>query len=169
MAINHAYDWLIEHGRVADYVLALDGADDRLIREPRKPTRFLVATCCSPGFFDLLRGHDVLIYRAQQGDEPLEPDDIPGGSTAMTRAPLVAAVLGYRDVTLFGADSCYIGSESHVYGGALPDLIRVECGGRTWVTSLGMLAQAEYLAEMLPAFPFPVKVKGDNLAAAMLA
>lgn len=95
----------------------------------------------------------------------------------MSRAPVLAAVLGYRDISLFGADSCYSGETTHVYGATLPGwptgipahAFHIYSNGRVWLTDLGWLAQAEYLAEMIPVFPFPVRLMGDHLASALLA
>lgn len=171
MAINGAYDWLQDNGRIADYVLGLDpgAALADFYRRACQDTQFIIADCCDPTVFDALAGYDVVLYHARQGDELAQPGDIPAGPSAMTRAPLVGAVLGHRDVTLYGADSCFSGPATHVYGGSTPvSTIRVECAG-SWLTTLTLLAQAEYLAAMIPATgALRVRLAGDHLASAML-
>lgn len=153
MAINGAYDRLREHRRIADWVVCLD-PQEALADYHRHPngSRYLVATCCHPGVFRALDGQDVTTWHAAQGDDEVRPETIPGGSTAITRAPLLAAYLGYRDLTLFGADSSGEG-----------DLI-VE----GWRTSPQLLAQAEYLVEMIKAWPARIDVRGESLLTSML-
>ena len=166
MAINGAYDWL----GGADWFLAIDPQDyiAGLLTRPQSATTFLLATCCPPSAFDALTGHDVVCFDSRQGDDPETFMDVPGGGTAMTRSPIVGAFLGYRLFTLFGADSCYLTEATHVYcDEPPPHLIRVLCNGREWVTTLGLLGQAEYLALM--AGLLDITVVGDNLAAAMIA
>jgi hypothetical protein len=175
MALNGAYNWLQDQGRMADYVMVLDPEDAmaELFRRPAPGTRWFVASICNPAVFDALAGQDVTLYNPPQGDEKMAPDDIPGGSTVMTRAPILAAVIGYRRVALYGADSCYHRcATSHVYGGDIPaDVVHVEAGGRSWLTSPAMLVQAEYLAELIPAMAIAIKVElvGEHLAQALLA
>lgn len=174
MTTNGGYDWLQDCGRVADYVCLIDPIPELVdfTTRPQPGTVWLVATMCDPAVFASLNGRDVLLWDAPQGDDEVVPGSVPGGPTGMTRAPLLAAILGYRDITLFGADSCYRADTSHVYGGSLPDgLIRVECGQRSWITTLGLLAQAEYLAEMVPAMNaagVAVRMVGDHLSRDLL-
>lgn len=179
MAINGAYDWLLDAGRVPEWACLLDPENlTSLLTRASPRTHWLLASMSDPATFDALAHCPVTIWKSRQGEEPQEEGDIPGGSTAMTRAPVIAAVLGYRDVTLFGPDSCFTGETSHVYGGSHPDLpsaipagvFEVECAGRTWLANMACMAQAEYLAEMIPpmnAF-FPVRMAGDHLASAMM-
>lgn len=172
LAINGAYDWLQDQGRVADLHVLLDPqfGMDMFVQRPNQKTTYLVATCCDPTVFDALKAQNVLVWFSQQGTDTRP--GIPGGSTALTRAPVLGAFLGYRDITIYGGDSCFLGAYGHVYEDDPfpPDAIRIICDGREWLTSLQFLAQAEYLAEMLPAMQqgMKVRLRGDHLAAALL-
>jgi hypothetical protein len=180
MAVNRAHEWLVANGRTPDSVIALDPHRDmaELFRDPRAGT-YYIASMCAPGVFDLLRDRNVILWDAPQRDEEiLGPHSVAGGSTALTRAPLLAAQIGYRDISIFGADSCYYDNRTHVYGASMPDglvglpddAIRVECGGQVWITSIRMLCQAEYLAAVLPHFSgLNVRLIGHHLASMMLA
>lgn len=172
LTVNGAYDWLVGLGRTPEWCVLLDpqeAAADFATR-PQDATTWLVATMCHPAVFDALRASPVALWLAPQGDDDISPGSVPGGPTAMTRAPVLALILGYREMTLFGADSCYRGEASHAYGGGTvpKDAFWVESNGRRWLTALPMLAQAEYLAELLPSLP-GVRLDGDHLASALLA
>jgi hypothetical protein len=171
MAINGAYRWLMERGRVADSICVLDPqANLAPLLECADPTtRLYVASMCDPAVFDVLKARDVVLWSAPQSMDDREPGDVPGGPSAMARAPVLALYLGYRSVTLYGADSCYFGPDSHVYGGrdADPKVI-VRCDGRDWLTKYGLVSQAEYLAEMIQTLPFDIRLRGDHLASALL-
>lgn len=168
MAINGAYDWLMQNGIVADYGLCLDPKPvmAKYLQHSDAATHWLVATACAPEVFDRLKGQRITLWKARQGDEEPEPGDIPGGSTATARAPVVGAVLGYRRIVLFGADSCFHGERTHVYEHK-PKYAVIERGG--WKTTRQLLAQAQYLAEMIPAMrPIRVEIRGRNLASDLL-
>jgi uncharacterized Rossmann fold enzyme len=147
MAINGAHDALCQFGRVPDWVVCLD-PQEALADYHRCPqgARYLVATCCHPAVFEALRGQDVTTWDAAQGDDEVTHDTIPGGSTALTRAPLLAYYLGYRNLTLFGADS----------------------GTANRQTTPQLMAQAEYLVELIRAWPTRIDVRGDSLLTDML-
>lgn len=171
LAVNGAYCWLMERGRVADYVFSID-ADPKMVglypeRDPR--TQWIVASCSDPALFDLLEGEDVSLCTARQEDEAILQGDVPGGPTALSRAPIVGAIMGYRDMTLYGIDSCFPKGRSHIYGGPFGPQPRLNYKG--WDTTLSLLAQAQYLAEMIPAMnagPLNVKIAGHHLASELL-
>jgi len=143
-------------------------------------TKWVVCDISDRTTFQALEGYDVVLWDAPQGEEELKPHSICGGPSAISRAPLIAAVLGYQDVTIFGADSCYLGKTTHVYGASSPavsadippDAIRVRCDGEEWLSILGLVGQAEYLAELIDAINTQTKIRvrivGRNLASAML-
>jgi hypothetical protein len=170
MAINGAYDWLQDMDRVPEYGCLIDPQPmvTEFLTRPARATRWLVASMCDPSVFNALTGYDVTVWEAAQHDAD---EGIPGGPTCMTRAPVVATWMGFRRVRLFGADSCYSSGRSHVYGGDLPsDLFPVRVGGREFVTSWGLLSQAEHLAALHSALVgqrIEIEFAGDHLAAAL--
>lgn len=170
MAINGAHDWLTDRGRVPDFFMAEDPQDyiAGLLRRPHSGVKYLLATNCRPEAFKALHGFDVTLFDTRHGEDTRLPGKITGGGTAMTRAPMLGMELGYRDFTLFGADSCYLLDTTHVYADEPPPhLMKVESDGRVWTTTLGLLAQADYLAALSTLIP--LRVAGDNLASAIIA
>lgn len=172
MAINGAYGWLLRHGLPAEWVLGIDPMPilARCYSATDPVTHFVIASVCDPAVFRCLGNHPVTLCDVRQGDVPGRPGDVPGGPTALTRAPQIALVLGYREVVLFGADSCFE-TDSHVYGhDAAAQTIEIEAGGRTWRTTRQLLQQAQYLAELLPALQTRLRIgiAGDNLTTTLL-
>lgn len=171
MAINGAQDWLISQGRVPDCVALLDPEPQLAdLITPHKGVDYYVATMCAPEVFDLLADSNVTTFYAPQGEDNTPPLSVPGGPTMMTRAPMLAAILGYRDITLYGADSSYSGGITHAYSNVRDyDEMGVICEGKGWDTCLGLVCQAEYLAELIPAMGcVKTRLVGEHLAQSML-
>lgn len=166
IAINGAYPWLAEKGRVADAVVLLDPTPrlTQIVGPGQGGTTFYVATCCDPSTFDALGSQDVVKWQAAMSDDA---PGVPGGPSALTRAPVIAMMLGFTAITVFGADCCFDGDTSHVYGGAIPpDATEYDCGGAVYRTTPALLMQAEYLADLVPVLP--IAVRGWHLTAAMI-
>lgn len=182
LAVNGAYEWLRKLGRAPDFCVLLDPQDNMwpMLVNASSGTKWIVSDVCHPTTFEILRGLDIELWDAPQAEDEIKPHSICGGPSAISRAPLIAAVLGYQDVTMYGADSCYLGKTTHVYGASSPavsadippDAVRVRCDGEEWLSILGLVGQAEYLAELIEAMNRQTKVRirivGRNLASAML-
>lgn len=148
--VNAALDWLIERGVHVDGFVACDShplIGKYLANAPDGPTYYLSSTC-HPEAFDAVKGKDVVVWHAGVNDleYPKGHGVVGGGPTIMTRAPMLAYCLGYRDVHLFGADSSYGGDSSHVYPGMhVPQkLFNVRLDGVVYVTEAELLHQAAY-------------------------
>lgn len=171
MAINGAYDWL-RSGRVPEYHLIIDPQPfvaGLFLRHPHRLTEYLIADTVHPSTLDALEGFRPTLCR-------FTDDGVPGGCSAMTRAPMLAAILGYRRIDLFGADCCWPeGPEgrTHVYDHPRrKHVCRIECDGRLWWAPLDLLRQAAFMAEAFPVMcraGLDIRVRGDDhLTAAML-
>jgi hypothetical protein len=178
MAINGAYDWLRDNGVCPDWFLGIDPSPRMAdyVTKACKRTRFVLGTVCHDDLFAALAGQHVELCGILQEEFSAIKDGIPGGPTAMCRAPLVAKRLGYRRVTLFGADSCYRTTNAHVYDDE-PSIrldrhpIFVRCNGAVWLTDVPMLAQAEYICASNLGNLYDgldIEIRGDNLVAAMI-
>ena len=175
LAINGAYNWLQDQGRVAEMVMCIDPQPllAGLLQRPAEETTFYVASMCAPETFEALSGYDVQVFDSAQTEAEIGVGSVPGGTAAMTRAPILAFMLGYRSITLFGADCSYSGA-THIYGGKPEDEhnppVEVVKGGKTWKTNNGLIAQAEYLAELIPALAphAEIRLAGDHMASAFL-
>jgi SAM-dependent methyltransferase len=98
---------------------------------------------------------------------------IPGGSSCMLRTLPALQQLGFRDVEIYGFDSCLMDGEHHAYEQPENDLgtsnhkIKLELHGREFVVHPWMLSQArEFLEEnKLLLRKMTLKVHGNGLIA----
>lgn len=118
-ATNGAYEWLLEQDIVPHGFLGLDPLPGlaEYVRKARKETTFYISGMCAPEMFDALEGFDIRVWFPKQMGVPFRPGLwlVPGGTTALTRAPGLAKMLGWRDVTIYGADSSF-DTERYAYG-----------------------------------------------------
>jgi hypothetical protein len=175
--VNAALDWLLERGVEIDGYAACDShplIGKYLANAPDGPTYYLSSTC-HPEAFDAVAGKNVIVWHAGVNDleYPKGHGVVGGGPTIMTRAPMLAYCLGYRDVHLFGADSSYSGGCSHAYPGMpVPKkLINVRLDGVIYVTEAELLHQAAYfqaIQEFYQTRGARFAVHGEGLGPAML-
>lgn len=109
-AINGAYNFLQDNGIVTDFLGCdpLPGLCDYLKR-PHKKSKFYIAGTCDPTTFDAVEGHDVRMWflKSENIKYPSGLWAVIGGTTVLLRAPFLAWMLGFRDLTFFGADSSF--------------------------------------------------------------
>ena len=177
VAINGAHDWLLDHGITPDGMIVLDpqACMVRYLDRANEHTTYLVASCCAPEVFDRLKGKRVVLWHAMQGEQvPDAPGYfIWGGPTAMSRAPHLMHMFGFRDIHLFGADSSVGSSGTHAYSHPLSRLeaqIPVRCGEQIFITDTGMAMQAEWLYRAVQEAPADTKItiRGAGLASAIV-
>lgn len=120
-AINGAYDFLRNNGIVADFLGCdpLPGLCDYL-KYPDPNSTFYLAATCDPTTFDAVVGHDVRMWflKSENIKYPvLQPPvwSVTGGTTVLLRAPFLAHMLGFRELTFFGADSSFSADERYCY------------------------------------------------------
>ena len=112
-AVNGAYGFLLDHGIVPHGFVALDPVPGLLeyVQRAHKDTVHYISLMCDPCVFDALSGFNVMTWIPAQDHTNLvfKPGSflVPGGTTALTRTPALAKMLGWRDVTIFGADSSF--------------------------------------------------------------
>lgn len=178
-AVNGAYRFLMSHGVNANAFIGLDplpGLKEYV--EKRHPmTAFLMSSVCDPSVFDELKDADVWLWHSRGAIEPNPyPDNsvfVSGGTTCLTRAPFLAHMLGWRDITVFGADSSYDeGPYCYKHGtfkeDTTQDRIEVECNGQVFVTELLLLKQASVFGVMQTMFNGLLKFKCRGLLKAFL-
>lgn len=137
LAINSAIGYLLDQGIVPKFGVLWDGTEivEKFAR-PHPGITYLVASRCHPKVFENLKGCNVVVWHAA-GDHDiadvmcrqdvfekmgsLQPL-ICGGSAGVTRTIYLASVLGYTDLHIYGADSCYSAEgETHIRGSLVPE------------------------------------------------
>lgn len=112
VALKDAHDWLVEHGLVPDYAVALDPQASRaqIFHHPQTKTTYLIASQCHPDMFDHLAGYPVQLWHPYiTPGQTVPPPGTPlvaGGTTTGLRAITLLYSMGFRQFELFGYDCC---------------------------------------------------------------
>lgn len=156
-AINGAFGWCLDNGIRATFY-SLD-ASDGLIGVAERARIAILADSCSPLVFDAVDGPVFLV----------DMDAIPKGCTSACTAPMLAALKGYSSLTFYGCESSFSDAE-HAYSWAYitASRVKVECGGREYLTTPQLIMQAEYLADISRSIPNFITVKGDGFLPALI-
>lgn len=167
-AINGALDWLTENGRTPDACVLIDYQPHmvRYLTNPPNKTRYYVASVCDRAVFDALKDRDVTIFHmAQQGAMPPSGTYTVGcGPTALTRAPHLAYVLGYREVHVFGADSSFEDADGVPVSSVYDDgYVSIKFGEKFYRSHTSLLGQVSYLATLADTFDGVFRVRGSGL------
>ena len=180
-AINGAAQFLADRGIKPVWFITLDMRPENVKFVKSRPTmRYLIGSNCAPELFDELAGEDVGVIHPA-GYEDLE-DCLPttrsicaigGGHTSGLTALCTAHTLGFREIHLYGYDSCDApGGESHAFeqseGVQEQRRLRIRVGdnGVEFSCSFAMYAQAKEFpkyARMLADEGSTVSVHGDGL------
>lgn len=157
-AMNGAAGFLAGHGITADYQVMID---------PREETKqlvgpahdHLIASQCHPEIFEALP-HAKLYHLQIEGiddDLPAYPHPfalVGGAASVGNTSTVLAYVMGYRHLHLYGYDSSHRDAQSHAFHQRMndgePNCV-VLWNGKTYRTSLTMKLQAEKAQETLRA------------------
>lgn len=177
IACGSAGDWLIDQGIVPTYCVIFDPADDhaRFYKEQMRGVTYLVSSTCDPSVFDRLAGCDVWVWHPWD-DLPSELYDneprVGGGSTVTLRAIALAHVMGFRELHMFGFDSCYVGGFEHgyPYRQDRPGVFEVNYNGHIFTTTPQLYQQAQEFMTLYHdhQHEIAIKVYGEGLVATML-
>ena len=126
MAAGSSHDYLAANGIKCRYSILLDAHSTvtaSYIQQPNPETTYLVATHCPESVFKALDGYPIAMWHCIMDSTldylgEVEPgfQGLSGGCTSGLRALYMAAVLGYKNMHLFGYDSCLPDTgESHAY------------------------------------------------------
>lgn len=154
---NAASQFLFENDVAVDYQVIGDAKPEtstlvdewamiRLIASQVDPSTLDRAIACGETMLWHLNSDNVEEcfppHRVKRGGYSL----INGSSTVGDFMVRLAYVMGYRNLHIFGFDSCHRDGKSHAYSQPMNDSMpctAVEWGGRTFYASLAMKAQAE--------------------------
>lgn len=178
-AVNGAYDFLLEQGCIADGFFGLDPLPDLgdYLNNAQPETTFYLASTCDPAIFDKVAGQKIAMWFPEQEFKGAPEGEwvIRGGTTALTRAPYLADRLGWRDITLFGADSSFE-RRRYVYqdgsyktdSRAPINYVRVTPDGPVFMTEEPLLKQIAQLGIIQTIFQGRLKFRCGGLMKAFL-
>jgi hypothetical protein len=178
-AINGAYRFLLEHGIVPDGFFGMDPLPGLApyveTTDPR--TTFYICSICDPAVFDTLSNRDVLLWHPDGEGVEYPPDQwvIGGGTTAVTRAPYLALLQGFRDITLFGVDSSFENGSVYCYRHGTfecdsdqPHFLIEVNGEGPFETELGLMKQVAQLHVLHQKFAGKLKFRCGGLLEAFM-
>ena len=169
IACNAAFQFLLEKGVVPKYMFCFDA--DPLMLEfitPRQDVTYLIASRCPPKTFEMLEGCNVIVWHTA-GDpciselltkhDKMEPM-VSGGTAAVTRCMILAATLGYRTIHLWGCDSSFSDTETHIRKSTTDELRTViKVNGKVFQMAPWMAQQCEDFKILAP----PMRSSGIRL------
>lgn len=178
-AVNGAYNYLLGEGIIPQGFMAVDPLPGlaEYLQDPRRETTFYVSALCDPSVFDALREHNVKLWFPVQDSVKYPPGlwMVSGGTTALTRSPFLAHMLGWRDLTYFGADSSFDKSKyCYTDGTYLEDSkdpinwVKTPNGEGPFPTTLCLLKQASQFGSIQPHFKGKMTFKCGGLLDAFL-
>ena len=175
MATNGAYKYLRKNGIKPDAMVMMDARDANLqfVQNPSRKTTYLMASCVSPLVFDKLKGYKVVVWHAHS--EIYQPHKllIGGGCTVGTRAIMLAYTMGFRNIHLFGMDSCYNTGDHHAYPQKLNDgekRVKVTIGDKEYDCAIWMAGQIQDFKVALAnhGHLFNIEVHGEGALKAVI-
>ena len=178
LTVSGAHDFLVSRGTVPDWHVDCDPRPHKaaMLKLPQLETKYLMASCCHPDFWEKLRGHRVRLWHLINGDDfetpawvrknhPLGMDIMMGGGTTVgMRAMEVCAALGFRRFNIFGMDCSFL-AERHAdkHLGAPQPIALARVGNRTFQTTLQMLEAAREMERFITTMDADVRFHGDGL------
>lgn len=180
-AMNAASKWLRDAGVRADYQCIVDAKEETSVLVDCGAREHLFASQVHPKTMDAVR--DPIVWHLEIGDiERLFPEEkvrrggyclLGGGVSVGNSALCLVYALGYRDIHVFGYDSCHKDGASHAYDQPMNRFIptvETEWAGKVYTSSVAMKAQAEkfpIIAALLKQDGCKFTVYGDGLLQAM--
>lgn len=180
LSVSGAHDFLIVKGIVPDYHMDCDPRQYKanFVKQPHKDVQYLMGSCMHPDTWENLKGMNVKLWHAFNGDETdtwmrlhgRGQITLGGGSTAGLRAIMLGGALGYSEFDIHGMDCSYDETPwaGVHYSKAHKKVMRVRCGNRWFKTSGSMVAAAREFEKLIRNIPIKFTLRGDGLLTNML-
>lgn len=128
ISAGSVHDWLIDSGVIPTYASVCD--PDKIMcnymQKHRDGIKYLLASACDPAVYELLKDREVHLWHCHSddyqqkfldlgydGDGEGEYHGVGGGCTVGLRSISLAMLMGYRNIHLFGYDSCLGEADEH--------------------------------------------------------
>lgn len=183
--VNGTYNWLLERGGVPGAQIVVDARafNSRFVTPVHPKTRYLISSQCDPTLAASLPADRTMLWHVagKQAEQALKEAGIekaypvPGGTTVTNRAIPLMVMLGFRNIHIYGFDSCLRGDEHHAYSQPENDgvsTLSVKLNGREYLCHGWMLKQAEefqlIIKHLLKDIDVNLCIYGDGLIAEIL-
>jgi len=192
ITVNGTYKWLIDRGikPAAQFMVDAREFNARFVDPVIDTCRYLFSSQAAHEAVAKVPKDQAWIYHSGDTEIVKEVFDehcketnthrewypIYGGSTVVGRSLVVLAMLGFRNIEVFGWDSCLREDKHHAYEQPENDsshVVEMEVGGKTFRCHPWMVVQANELPKIIryilgPIDGFNLEVRGDGLIAHML-
>lgn len=153
-AMNGASKWCGKHGIAVDYQCILDAKEETSTLVDPDARAHLIASQCNPKTMAAVENPIVWHCNTGSIEEYFPPERVArggyvllaGGSACGNSSLTTAYALGFRDLHIFGFDSCHRDGNSHAYDQPMNKFIpnvEVTWGDRVFTASVAMKAHAE--------------------------
>lgn len=179
LTCSGAHDFVLERGIVPQFHMETDPRAHKAVftRNPREGITYLIASNCHPDVFENLKGMDVRLWHVVGSDElykiPRGHWMITGGCNVGLRALVMARLMGYVDVHVFGMD-CSSDAKQYFHANFHPNEPKAKghrkvlVGGREFFTSDIFLECArQFFKETCLLSDTRVTLHGDGLLQAL--
>jgi hypothetical protein len=182
-AMNAVATYLGQWGILADYQVIADAKQETAGLVSKFAGEYLFASQVHPDTIEATDWQDIRLWHLEIGEiERWFPEErlkrggyalIGGGAAVGNSAMCLTYAMGFRKLHAFGFDSCHRDGKSHAYSQPMNDFIpcvEVEWGGKAYVASVAMKAQAEKFqitAQALEQAGCEITVYGDGLLQSM--
>lgn len=181
LTCSGAHDFLIGNGIIPTWHMEADPRKHKakFIENPHRDVQYMLSSSCHPLLFDTLKDYNVRIWHVLAGERrravfasfPRGQWFITGGSNVGMRALIVARMMGYTNIHIFGMD-CSAKSAFHI--GEHPNeprkekWITVKVGDSEYQTSHVFLAYAQqFFKEISKIADAEFSLHGDGLLQAI--
>lgn len=192
VTVNGTYKWLLDRGvkPAAQFLVDAREFNQRFVEPVIPSCRYIFSSQAAPEAVSKTPKDQTWLYHSGDSEIVKECFDayckeighdrgwypIYGGSTVVGRALVVLAMLGFRNIEVFGWDSCLREGEHHAYEQKENDsehVVNIEVGGRSFKCHPWMVVQANEVPKIIryilgPIDGFNLNVRGDGLIAHML-
>lgn len=172
-----AHKFLIDKGIIPTWHVDLDPREHkvRMLGEPHRDVEYLMASCCHPGMWEVLKSHNVKLWHIFNNEDNREVSMayprgewiLTGGNNVGLRCMVVARVLGYVNQHVFGMDCSFPKEGSHhadTHLNANKKLYQVPYEGKTFYVEPVMMTYAKQFFHEIAQLPdVSVRLYGDGL------
>lgn len=151
-ALNNSWQYLEKNGITPDFHVMLDARPENVLFVPASGTGYY-ASQCNPKVWGKSPNPILWNHSNAQQFVPEGGLFVAGGSTVGLNALSIAAMLGYRQIHIYGFDSSYDDELHHAYEQELNDnerTLTVKCGDEEFLTAPWMGEQAVQFTELTP-------------------
>lgn len=178
-AVKGAHDFLMSHDITPDLWICLDPRDKRDgIQLKNNRTVYMLASRCDPVMFEHLADCNVMLWHSWSQDAEMPALNgkfcIGGGTTSGLRAINISYLMGFRNLVLYGYDSCLdthnnlrvTGEKSETFLDVYVDHDQ----SRKFVCSTELAQQANEFQKVYEVMPdLNIEARGNGLIAAILS